>query len=330
MAALLSCIPLFSGCAAKIDYVLKDDGGEKYYAVTGSGYVAGISGELVIPETYGEGELQAPVKEIAQEAFRGATITSLTIPASVTKIGMAAFANCESLSTVTFADGITVEELPQAIFGFCGNLQQFNIPQTVKVIGEKAFYNCAKITEVQLPSAVEKVMHGAFQGCNALEKVTLNEGLEFIGESAFYYSGVREITLPSTIKDTTVVDENGVAKTSYGISMGAFHSCENLEKVVIKSQIATIRAGVFGYCPSLKTVYLPATIKKIEGAFYADNKFYSGHAFHHNGALTDVYFAGTAEQWLEVSVDNTPASYEGTSYNNDAIKNATKHFNAEF
>lgn len=47
------------------------------------------------------------VTEIASSAFTGSKITKVTIPASITKIGNAAFKNCKKLKTVTIGKNVT-------------------------------------------------------------------------------------------------------------------------------------------------------------------------------------------------------------------------------
>lgn len=346
-----ACLPLAAGCGADVSFVLSED--KSYYIMTGTGYKGSLSGELVIPETYGEGEEQKPVKEIAQEAFRGAQYYSVIIPKTIEKIGMAAFANNEYLETATFAEGSPLTELAQGIFGFCSRLSTITLPQNLEVVGVYAFYGCLSLKEITLPESVKEISAFAFaspqyDSLMSLETINFPQGLEKIGERAFCYNGaLKEVVLPDSIVDEKIpdLDENGeqkkdatgalMYKTVYGIGFGAFHSCFALEKATLPSEIETLRSGVFGACSSLKEVHLGANIKTIEGAtFYKKSdgtvmdKLYSGHAFHNCGALTDVYFAGSEEQWKAVKVDNLPYSSDGAGYDNSALVNATKHYGA--
>ena len=78
------------------------------------------SGELVIPDTI-EGK---PVINIGGAAFWGcASLTSITIPDSVTSIGSGDFYGCTSLTSIT-------------------------IPNSVTSIGFQAFYGCESLTTV--------------------------------------------------------------------------------------------------------------------------------------------------------------------------------------
>ena len=74
------------------------------------------------------------------------SLTSITIPNSVTYIGERAFDNCSSLTSIT-------------------------IPNTVTYIGERAFDNCSSLNEVILGTGLETVKEYAFAGCSKLQDV---------------------------------------------------------------------------------------------------------------------------------------------------------------
>lgn len=353
-AALIAliCLPFVAGCGAETSFVLSEDG--TYYIMKATGFKDSLSGELIIPSVYGEGENQKPVKEIAQEAFRGAAYTSVYISASIEKIGMAAFANCNYLEKVTYAEDSPLKEIAQSSFGFCSSLTEVTLPQSVEVIGVYAFYGCTALKSLSLPETVKEIRAFAFTspvyaGMMSLEEINFPQNLEKIGEQAFCYNaGLKKIVLPESLKDVDVpvYEEDGVTqkvdatgkpmfKTDYALGYGAFHTCAALEEVEIPSGVKTVRSGAFGACSALKKVTFGANLEKIQGAtFYKTSdgkptgKLYSGHAFHNCTALTDIYFKGTEEEWKAVTVENTPFSVEGAHYDNSAIAKAAVHYNA--
>jgi hypothetical protein len=86
--------------AAQAQYLYSTANGE----VTITGY-SGPGGNVIIPGTLGG----LPVKHIGSEAFRAFSpsgITNVTIPNSVTSIGVRAFLAQEQLRTVTFGNGL--------------------------------------------------------------------------------------------------------------------------------------------------------------------------------------------------------------------------------
>lgn len=319
----LFCL-LSSGCGYTIGYEFVEyEEGEGYYIVTTSGNISGLSGELVIPSSYGEGDKQAPVKEIADEAFRGSYITRLVIPASITKVGVAAFANCSRLEEVVFEEGTTLKEIPQGMFGFDISLMKITIPQTVEIIGYRAFVGCENLVTVDLSENLKTITEGAFEDCYALREITFPDGLVSIGSLAFYGCDLREIVIPDSVRDTeiTVTDKDGNSetKTVYGLDYGAFHTCVALKKAVVGSGITQIRAGVFGYCTGLEEIYIPSSVKKVEGAYFEGGRFISGHAFHNCTALKEINYAGSAAEWEKIAINNEFYSDKSRSYNNNAL-----------
>ncbi|MCI9561197.1 MAG: leucine-rich repeat domain-containing protein [Clostridia bacterium] len=314
---LISCVPFISGCKASIRYTLNED--KASYTVKVTGFAGALGGEVVIPAVYGEGDSAFPVTAIANQGFASTNISKITIPKSVKSVGISAFMYCANLREVVFEGGSGVEAIMNGAFAACENLKSVNIPETVKLIYPMAFMGCASLSSVELPEVLER-----------------------IGYRAFYQTGLEEIVIPASVHDETVpdLDENGEQKkdedgklltvTYMGIGYGAFHSCERLKLAVVNARVETLYAGVFGYCLALEDVYLPQTLKAIEGAKFSDGKLYYGHAFHHDGALKNVYFEGSEEQWAAIEIDNKEYKDKqiSTPFDNSDLIEAEKHFNA--
>ena len=96
-----------------LTYAINDEGTE--YSVTDCSESA--SGSLDIPSTYNG----LPVTSIGIEAFRDCTsLSSITIAESVTSIGIGAFYNCTNLSSVTIPDSVT--SISSDAFNACTSL----------------------------------------------------------------------------------------------------------------------------------------------------------------------------------------------------------------
>lgn len=299
-----SCLFL-SGCSYKIKYdYMEYENGEGYYVVYAGGNITSLKGELKIPSTYGDGDKKAPVREIAVEGFRGAGITRLVIPASVTKIGVASFANCNRLKEVVFEEGSSLKEIPQGMFGFDVSLTEITLPQSVETIGYRAFYDCEALESVTLPENLKTIMGSVFEDCHRLENITLPEGLEVIGSLAFYNCGLKEIVIPDSVQE---------------LYYGVFHTCRSLKKAVVGGGIAVIRSGVFGYCTGLEEIYIPSSVRKIEGMYDGDGDSLLGHAFHNCNTLKIINYAGSQEEWEKINIDNESYSSGGATFNNNAL-----------
>ena len=80
------------------------------------------------------------VKSIADEAFAGSSLTSVTIPEGVSAIGVHAFADCSNLVSVTIPSSVT--SIGAMAFAYCDHLNRVTIPSSVSTIGDAAFFSC--------------------------------------------------------------------------------------------------------------------------------------------------------------------------------------------
>ena len=79
--------------------------------------------------------------EIGDYAFDGCeSLTRITLPVGITKIGWGAFRDCSSLTSLTLPSGIT--EIGDLAFKDCSGLTSLTIPTRVTEIGELAFSGC--------------------------------------------------------------------------------------------------------------------------------------------------------------------------------------------
>lgn len=115
-----------------------------------------------------------------------------------------------------------------------GNDSVVILPNSVKIVGEKAFYYNESVSEVELSSSVHTVMSKAFEGCRSLVTFVAQEGLNSIGDDAFY-------------------------------------NCTSLCEVVLEEGLTTIGRYAYAKCPNLYAMKLPKSLVKIgEKAFFLD------------------------------------------------------------
>ena len=103
------------------------------------------------------------VTNIGASAFYECTgLTSIIIPDSVTNIGAEAFKSCHSLTSVTIGNSVT--SIGNGAFRYCTSLTSIIIPNSVWSIGSYAFYDCSNLTSVTIPDSVENIAEYAFSG----------------------------------------------------------------------------------------------------------------------------------------------------------------------
>lgn len=129
-------------------------------SVDGTTVIAGINGDVVIPEG---------ITSFASGAFMDYLgLTSVVIPNSVTSIPSSLFGHCTGLTSVTIPGG--VESIGDAAFSFCTGLTSVEIKMGVERISGRAFQGCTSLTNLIIPSSVCAMGNYAFGNC-ALENV---------------------------------------------------------------------------------------------------------------------------------------------------------------
>jgi len=203
--------------------------------------------------------------------------TSVTVPSSmtiaatnynVTKVGMWAFANCTTLTSISIPSSVTSIE-GQALIG-CSSLTTLNIPFVGTsrastgnsalfgyIFGWTAFSNSTETTQTYrsgyttnfyIPTSLTTVnienetilKYGAFSGCSTLASVTVGSVLTQISDYAF--SGCTGLSNYTVVGNDLVLDKIG----EY-----AFENCSNLSTILISESVATIGECAFDGCSSL-------------------------------------------------------------------------------
>lgn len=146
----------------------------------------GSAADVSIPSEY-EG---MPVTEIGEGAFRSTKVSSVTIPDSVTSIGVRAFSNCQNLNSVKLSDGIKTIE--QNAFEYCSNLKSITLPNTLETIGMYCF-TVSGLESIEIPESVTYIDHYAFYQCLNLETAKVPATVKEFGQNVF--SGDDKLTI---------------------------------------------------------------------------------------------------------------------------------------
>ena len=170
---------------------------------------------------------------IGNYAFYNCTsLTSITIPSSISNFSMFNFYHCNSLVSITLPNTITA--IGNSEFNYCGSLVSVSIPNSVRLFAEYALMNCYSLASVTIPNFVTSFSGRAFYGCCALSSVIMPSGTTSVAPYMFYNcSSLAKVTLPNS----------ATAINSY-----AFYSCFTLASLTIPSSVTSIGNSVFAYC----------------------------------------------------------------------------------
>jgi hypothetical protein len=194
-----------------------------------------------------------------REAKKGCDmLVSVTMPNSVTEIGMSAFFNCTNLKGVTIPDSVI--KIGAWAFGLCGNLTNVTIGNGVTKIGRCAFIGCTSLTSVIIPDNVTEIGSEAFDNCTGLASVIIGHGVIEIGEMVFRNcKSLTSVTIPNSVTE---------------IGYNAFRDCTGLKNIIIGNGVTEIRQGAFWGCERLTTVSIGNGLEygEIDGStFYSSS-----------------------------------------------------------
>lgn len=301
------------------------------YKVTGETTVAVVSntssdeqhstysGDITIPATVENDSTTYNVTEIAALAFEQSTVTKVTVPDSVTKIGMQAFYQCSTITEIVLNEGLL--EIGQGAFKECTSLATLNLPDTVTDIGNSAFGGCSALTSLTIPAGVEDGMIGILIGSAVrpssdayphLDSVTFASGSPYdIQDSVLYKDTVLEYLLDNT-KESITVKDGTTEIADYALGSSAETSTESaLTSVTLPSSVTKIGTGAFANtqitqidlsnvteigayafsgCTELETVTWPTNLETLE----TDDG--ESQAFYRCEKLKDVVISGNIEE----------------------------------
>lgn len=263
---------------------------------------------------------------LGSSAFKGCSkITSMDIPAGVTRIGDYAFEDCSGLTSVSLPDNLT--QINTYAFHNCTALTSITLPSkgalAIKNSAFEAsgltsitipanvtfsstiqywFKDCTSLSSVTLPSTWTSLPKNAFQGCTALTGITLPSALTQIPNGLFDgCTNLASITIPS-----------GVTR----INSLAFHDCSSLTTITLPSGVTRIDTNPFNGCANLETMYFtsstpPTTLTSTAFANCPKLKIYCPDA---NGqAYANKFFTVSDDYWdilyLTTSGEHAPSPY---------------------
>ena len=152
-------------------------------------------------------------------------LQTVTIPQSVTRIGILPFLDCEKLKTFTFnADSCT--QVEGALFGARTQITNIIFGQNVKYIPKHLCNGQTKISSVTIPNSVISIGDYAFYGCTGLTSVIIGESVKGIGDYAV--SGCRSltsITFNGTIKQWETIGKD--YKWNYNVPASCIVYCSD-------------------------------------------------------------------------------------------------------
>ncbi|WP_300813171.1 leucine-rich repeat protein [uncultured Bacteroides sp.] len=219
-----------------------------------------------IPGNYPHNDYEMPYEAMRYKA----SLLNLVLPDKLTKIGIAAFADCQNLTgTLNIPEGVT--EIEVGAFYQCKNMTgSLNLPTTLKYIGRGeelwwyggTFAYCGFTCQLAFPSGVECILGNAFEGCkNLYGELRLPDKLTKMGN--FVFRECRNISGSLTIPQ-------GVTS----IPNNAFEYCGSLDgTLTLHDGIITIGEYAFRGAHFKGEIHLPKDLVVLSNYVFAGCDF---------------------------------------------------------
>lgn len=151
--------------------------------------------------------------EIPQYIFAFSSLRQIVLPQNIRTIAEGAFAGAE-IESISFPSGLV--SIADYAFADCAKLTSAKGGEMLRSIGKGAFSNCSSLTDINLNNGeLVSIGQRAFAGCSSLAEVEFPERRISIGSEAFANTAISSLKIPYLIEPQKF----------------AFASMQNLESV---------------------------------------------------------------------------------------------------
>jgi len=249
---------------------------DEYAEVASMPYPDKYSGDIIIPSTITYQSSTYSVVSVGIQAFLNCTsLSSVTISDGISDIGMEAFKGCTSLTNVTLPKSLV--DICYRTFDGCTSLVSISIPDSVKKISQNAFRDCNKLNSVAIGKSVISIEDHVFSSCTSLKSITIPNSVKSIKNNAFEYcSSLESISLGNGVniigaavfEGCTLLASVTIPNSVESIGGGAFFRCTSLASVTLSNRVNSIMTQTFANCTSLKSITIPNSVTSIGDAAF--------------------------------------------------------------
>lgn len=228
-------------------------------------------GNINIPPTVTYGGVTYDVVALGESAFYYSSVSSVTIPSSVTRIKRGCFLYCTGPYSITIPASVTeIDPLALAARNmYIINVDEGN-PNYCAIDGmlfskdSTTLVECplGKGGQIVLPQNTQHIGRLAFGHCQGISGITLHEGLRSIGYGAFQYNiQLDSVVIPATVSSLGTNLFDGCTSLST-LSIASGNSNYYMDGMMIYSAGGDTLVSCH---KSADTLFLPATLRVVGG-----------------------------------------------------------------
>ncbi len=266
-------------------------------------------------------------------SYRGPdNFVGISLPKSLTAIGVRAFWSCTHLSSVIIPEGVIT--ISQQAFESCEGLESITIPETVTYLDTQAFASSG-LKSINLPKNLEGIGELTF-GSAPLSTITVAEDNSyFSAEDGVLYNADKtqlvlypigkedkSFSIPSSVTSIagaaflgSQLETISIPDTVSAIGNQAFQSCSKLKSLTLPSALTIINPQILDRC-SLTSLVIPDNVTKIMGSAFrystslksitlpASLISIANGAFDSCTALEKVFYKGTESQKDSIDIQD--------------------------
>lgn len=269
-----------------------------------------LSGNTVSIENYkkAKGDVKIPVQAmdpktrttykvvaIEPEAMKGCKATSITIPATIEKVGNDAFRKSKNLRSVTWRASC---KIPSMAFAECKELRNVTIDNVMTKSIENGAFTGTGITTLVIPGSIEQIADNAFSGCPNLREVNFEESDGDLKLSAaFTGSSVRKL----------IVNRNIVGKSTASQGLGS------VQEIEVGPQASYLNGNVFKGMKGIRTYKFYDVLLSPPYSLNFDEERHKETMKTHDAIIAAMTSSGKV---IADDKEYTPAEYAATTDKN--------------
>lgn len=285
------------------------------------------------------------VSTLWYDQFKDCTnLKSIIIPKSLTGIASSAFENCNNLTDIYYSgsedDWASIkimslnDPLLNATIHYTQDWKLENGVLTISGDGAMRDYTTDEnapwydkrdeVKQIVIDDNVNRIGSYTFFNCTNVVKVSIGENVKHIGNRAFFGCGMKEVFIPSSVKNIGVnpfqeasnlqkieVDSNN---TFYTTKAGVLYdkSCKRLisypqgrdnKFYVVPQGVEVVCDYAFGMWHKLTGIYIPFSVKEIKAGVFFGHTGTDNGLYYYNELSTIYYGAGSGD-WSDISISS--------------------------